>query len=155
MPEPPVGGRPAEGEGGALRAQDLRTPDDPVSLDGTVIRVSPDTGLALPDNPAADAADANAQRIVAYGMRNPFRMAARPGTDEVWLGDVGWDTDEEINRLRDPARGRGELRMALLRGRRTAGAATPPADLGICEDLYEEGDAETAPLVRLPARPPG
>jgi glucose/arabinose dehydrogenase len=94
-----------EGEGGALRAQDLRTPDDPVSLDGTVIRVSPDTGLALPDNPAADAADVNAQRIVAYGLRNPFRMAVRPGTGEVWLGDGGWNTDEEINRLRDPLAG--------------------------------------------------
>ncbi len=38
-------------EGGALRAQDLRTAADPVTLDGTVIRVSPDTGAALADNP--------------------------------------------------------------------------------------------------------
>jgi glucose/arabinose dehydrogenase len=133
-----------EGEGGALRAQDLRTPDDPVSLDGTVIRVSPDTGLALPDNPAADAADANAQRIVAFGMRNPFRMAVRPGTGEVWLGDVGWDTDEEINRLRDPLAGVANFGWPCYEGDERQ-ERYAPADLGICEDLYEEGDAETAP----------
>jgi hypothetical protein len=37
-----------------------------------------------------------------HGLRNPFRFAFRPGTNEVWAGDVGWNTWEEINRL--PAR---------------------------------------------------
>lgn len=44
----------------------------------------------------------NAQRIVAYGLRNPFRITTRPGTGEIWLGDVGWNTWEEINRIADP-----------------------------------------------------
>ena len=66
-------------EGGALRAQDLRTAGDPAGLSGTVIRVNPDTGLAMADNPEPAAADLNAQRIVAYGLRNPFRMTTRPG----------------------------------------------------------------------------
>ena len=43
--------------------------------------------------------DANARRIVAYGLRNPFRITVRPGTNEVWIGDVGWTTWEEVNRL--------------------------------------------------------
>ena len=42
---------PPTAEGGALRSQDLRTSGDPVGLDGTVIRVDPATGAALPDNP--------------------------------------------------------------------------------------------------------
>ena len=29
-------------------------------------------------------------------------MTIRPGTNEVWLGDVGWNTWEEINRVADP-----------------------------------------------------
>ncbi len=45
----------------------------------------------------ARSTDANARRIIAYGLRNPFRITTRPGTNEVWLGDVGWNEWEEIN----------------------------------------------------------
>jgi glucose/arabinose dehydrogenase len=91
---PPV----AQAEGGALRSQDIRTGDDPTGLGGAVIRIDPETGEALPDNPRADSPDPNTRRIVAHGFRNPFRFALRPGTDELWIGDVGWDTWEEVNR---------------------------------------------------------
>jgi glucose/arabinose dehydrogenase len=43
--------------------------------------------------------DLNAQRIVAYGLRKPARFTFRPGTSEIWLGDVGADVAEEINRV--------------------------------------------------------
>ena len=108
---------PPTAEGGALRSQDLRTSGDPVSLDGAILRVDPATGAGLPDNPLATSTDANARRIIAYGLRNPFRINVRPGTNEVWAGDVGWSTWEEVNRLVDPGRaGGGELRLAVLRG---------------------------------------
>ena len=93
---------PPTAEGGALRSQDLRTSGDPVSLDGAILRVNPATGAGLPDNPLATSTDANARRIIAYGLRNPFRINVRPSTNEVWIGDVGWTTWEEINRLVDP-----------------------------------------------------
>jgi glucose/arabinose dehydrogenase len=87
-------------QGGAVRSQDLQTPANATTLDGSIIRVDPDTGAALADNPLyATAADANAKRIVAEGFRNPFRFTFRPGTNEIWAGDVGWNTWEEINRL--------------------------------------------------------
>ena len=90
------------GQGGALRSQDIRTSGDPVTLDGSVIRIDPDTGLALPGNPRFGTdPDSNGKRIVAHGLRNPFRMTVRPGTNELWIGDVGWDTWEEINRVVD------------------------------------------------------
>jgi glucose/arabinose dehydrogenase len=89
------------GQGGALRSQDIRTSGDPVTLDGSVIRIDPDTGLALPGNPRDTDPDANGKRIVAHGLRNPFRMIVRPGTNELWIGDVGWGTWEEINRVLD------------------------------------------------------
>ena len=84
---------PPTAEGGALRSQDLRTTGDPASLNGSVIRVDPATGAGLPDNPfaARGSTDPNARRIIAYGMRNPFRMALRPGTSQIWVGDVGWN----------------------------------------------------------------
>jgi hypothetical protein len=37
--------------------------------------------------------------LYTYGLRNPFRMTVRPGTREVWIGDVGWRLYDEINRV--------------------------------------------------------
>jgi glucose/arabinose dehydrogenase len=135
---------PPSAEGGALRAQDLRTPADQVSLDGTVIRVSPDTGAAMPGNPDAAAADPNARRIVAHGLRNPFRMAVRPGTDELWLGDVGWNTYEEVNRLADPAGAVTNFGWPCLEGPDVQ-SSYAAAQLSICENLYAQG-GDTKPF---------
>ena len=86
--------------GGSLRSQSPRRPARyPRSLDGSVLRVDPATGAGLPDNPMAASTDANARRIIAYGFRNPFRFAIRPGTGEVWVGDVGLVKWEEIDRI--------------------------------------------------------
>jgi glucose/arabinose dehydrogenase len=135
---------PPAAEGGSLRAQDVRTLGDPVGLSGTVIRVSPDTGAALADNPNADAADPNAARIVADGLRNPYRMTTRPGTDELWIGDVGLETWDEIDRLVAPTAAanfgwpcyEGDGRLAPF----------DSADLTICEDLYSAAGSTTAPF---------
>jgi glucose/arabinose dehydrogenase len=88
-------------EGGALRSQDLRTTADPTGLNGAILRLDPDTGAGAPGNPFSTGG-ANAARIVAEGLRNPFRFTFRPGTSELWIGDVGWDTWEEINRMTSP-----------------------------------------------------
>jgi len=73
-------------------------------LNGSVLRVDPNTGLGVSGNPYFNTpgADANKQRVIADGMRNPFRFTFRPGTSEVWIGDVGWDAVEEINRVVNP-----------------------------------------------------
>jgi glucose/arabinose dehydrogenase len=85
-------------EGGALRSQDVRTTGDPTGLDGAILRVDPDTRGAMAGNPNTTG-DAGARRIVAHGLPIPFRFALRPGTNEVWTGDVGWGSWEEINRV--------------------------------------------------------
>ncbi len=93
----------ATGEGGGLRSQDIRTTGDPLGLSGSVIRVSPIAGAPpRTDNPRFDEEPTtNGKRIVAYGLRNPFRMAIHPATGALWIGDVGWGTWEEINTV-DP-----------------------------------------------------
>jgi len=90
---------PPTAEGGALRSQDLLSLGDDVSYDGTVLRLDPMTGTPMPDNPLVGAGSSADDPIIAYGLRNPFRMAARPGTNEVWVGDVGWSDWEEVNRV--------------------------------------------------------
>jgi glucose/arabinose dehydrogenase len=93
---------PPTAEGGALRSQSVRRTDGPATLDGAVLRIDPATGAGVPGNPFYSSSDPNARRIVAYGLRNPFRMTQRPGTDELWVGDVGWNTWEEIDRVVSP-----------------------------------------------------
>ncbi|MCI0633983.1 MAG: PQQ-dependent sugar dehydrogenase [Actinobacteria bacterium] len=140
--DPPggVGGAmsPPTAEGGALRSQDLRTTSDPTTLDGTIIRVDPLTGAALPDNPLFGSSDPNARRVIAYGLRNPFRFAFRPGTNEIWAGDVGQATWEEINRILSPTDAVVEnFGWPCYEGSpRMPGWDT--RDFTICENLYNE-----------------
>lgn len=134
---------PPTAEGGALRSQDLRTTADPTSLDGTILRLDPITGAALATNPLAGSPDLNARRVVAYGLRNPFRITVRPGTNEVWAGDVGWSTWEEINRVANPTGGVTNFGWPCYEG-----AGRQPsydsANLNICGTLYSQGGV-TAP----------
>ena len=91
-------------------------------------------------------ADANERRIIAYGLRNPFRFTIRPGTSEVWLGDVGWNDWEEINRIANPTDSvvenfgwpcyEGSARQSGYDG----------ANLNICENLYGQAGAVTPPF---------
>ena len=125
-------------EGGALRSQDVRTPSDPAGLDGALLRLDPATGNAAPGNPAAGSADANARRIVLYGMRNPFRFAFRPGTSEAWLADVGYSDWEEINRVAANPPSVKNLGWPCYEGTGHQGAYDD-ADLDMCESLYAAG----------------
>jgi glucose/arabinose dehydrogenase len=151
--DPPggVGGSmsPPTAEGGALRSQDVRTTGDPAGLNGAILRVDPATGAGLPDNPMASSSDANARRIVGYGLRNPFRITTRPGTNEVWIGDVGWSSWEEINRLVSPtAAPVDNFGWPCYEGDGRQGGYDA-ANLTICENLYAAGTtAVEAPYFR-------
>jgi glucose/arabinose dehydrogenase/PKD repeat protein len=139
-PPNPCGDPPEEG--GALRSQDLRTRTDPTGLGGTLIRIDPETGAAKPDNPLSLDPDANARRIVAYGLRNPFRFAIRPGTSDVWIGDVGGSAVEEIDRVATPA---GAVADNFGWPCREGGGANAGfADFALCQTLA--ADAVAGPV---------
>jgi glucose/arabinose dehydrogenase len=137
---------PPTAEGGNLRSQDLRTSGDPAGLDGTIIRVDPATGNALPSNPFAASSDPNVRRVIAYGLRNPFRFTFRPGTSEIWLGDVGQTEWEEINRIPSSSDGVAEnFGWPCYEGPNRQ-SAFDAANLNICENLYAESGADTKPF---------
>jgi glucose/arabinose dehydrogenase len=144
--DPPGGTMaPPGAQGGALRSQDVRTTGDPTGLGGTVLRLDPATGAAAAGNPLGGSSDLNARRIVAYGLRNPFRFAIRPGTNDVWLGDVGWLTWEEINRIPEPtAPTVANFGWPCYEG---AGAQSgyDAANLTLCESLYSSSGGVVAP----------
>ena len=75
--------------------QDLSTPL------GSVVRLDVSgtgPGRAPADNPFA-ADPAAAPEILAYGLRNPWRMHLDRARDELWIADVGQGRVEEINRV--------------------------------------------------------
>lgn len=139
-------GDPAN-EGGALRAQDVRTPGDETQLDGALLRLDPATGAAAPGNPNIAAADPDTRRIVANGLRNPYRITMRPGTNEAWISDTGWNTFEEVNRVVNPTAGVTNFGWPCWEGpNRQSGYDS--ANLPICETLYTEpAGTHTAPFV--------
>ena len=147
--DPPVGiggvQAPPTAEGGRTRAQSLRRVSGPAVLNGTLIRVDPFTGAALSDNPLFSNADLNARRIVGYGLRNPFRFTFRPGTNEVWIGDVGMDTWEEIDRIPNPL----TSTVSNFGWPCYEGAGPEPGyqalGLNICQSLYSQAGGHTVP----------
>jgi glucose/arabinose dehydrogenase len=135
---------PPTAQGGALRSQSMRRPSGQLAtLDGAIIRVDPNTGAGLPGNPFSSSADPNARRIIAYGLRNPFRFDVRPATEQLWVGDVGWNTSEEINRVADINDGIAEnFGWPCYEGNGRQGSYDA-VDLDSCESLY--GTGQTGP----------
>lgn len=144
---------PPDAEGGALRAQDARTPSDPfdpqadpTGLNGSLIRIDPESGEGLPGNPMYGSLDANERRIVAYGFRNPFRFAIDPASGEIFVGNVGWGTYEEIDRFTTTASDAYNSGWPCYEGpERTSGYK----DLGLnlCEGLYDEPGSTSQPFL--------
>lgn len=68
------------------------------SLAGKVLRIDPLTGRGYANNPFYNGNTAsNRAKVYSYGLRNPFRFALQPQTGALFVGDVGWNTWEEVN----------------------------------------------------------
>lgn len=71
------------------------------TLLGSILRldVSGESGYAIPaDNPFADGQEGRPE-IWAFGLRNPWRFSFDSETGDLWIGDVGQNTREEITRI--------------------------------------------------------
>ncbi|MEJ0102059.1 MAG: PQQ-dependent sugar dehydrogenase [Bacteroidota bacterium] len=88
---------------GAFRAQMIN------SLNGKILRINPVNGDGISNNPfyLTGSPRAPQSRVWAMGFRNPFRMSMKPNSGstnpatgdigEIYIGDVGWNTYEELN----------------------------------------------------------
>jgi glucose/arabinose dehydrogenase len=76
-----------------IRVQDVD------NLSGKLLRIDPITGEGVADNPFYETSDPNSNRSKVYysGLRNPFRFTIDDTTGKTYIGDVGWNTWEEIN----------------------------------------------------------
>jgi len=94
----------AMGDGGA-GGDPQRRASDPTKLLGKLLRIDPapsgDAPYTIPaDNPFATGSMgdvAGAPEVWAWGLRNPWRIAFDPVTNELWIADVGQNLVEEID----------------------------------------------------------
>ncbi len=112
---------------------------------GKVYRITT-SGKAVPSNPFwTGNADDAASKVLALGLRNPFRFTVAPdGT--VIVGDVGWNSWEEIN-LVTPGAGNHNYGWPCYEGGPGASLIQPAFSIfPICQALLAQGtDAVTAP----------
>ncbi len=78
----------------AYRAQALDT------LHGKLLRIDADSGAGLPGNPYFDALNPRSarSRVWSRGHRNPFRFGIHPQSGIPYVGNVGWNTYESLQR---------------------------------------------------------
>lgn len=124
----------------SLRALDV---DD---ARGKLLHVQAD-GRGVPGNPYYDPANPNSwrSRVYASGFRSPFRMSLDPASGAPVVGDVGWNTWEEI----DIVRPGGSYGWPCWEGdTRTPGFADMPACQGVANSAplwtYQHGPAGTS-----------
>jgi hypothetical protein len=126
-----VGGQLAFGPDGALYASvgdggPQGDPDghaqDPASPLGKILRIADPTSGAAPE-------------IWALGLRNPWRFSFDRVNGDLWIGDVGWETREEIDRVAFAEAAGANFGWNLCEG-----------DVGELCDL----PGLTAPLIALP-----
>lgn len=112
-----------------------------------MIRVDPDTGYPIEDTSSFNGQSTqmnnqsalNQGRVAAYGFRNPFRLTVRPGTNEAWVGDVGWHTWEEIDRIQ-PSGPPKNYGWPCVEGDDLHPRSWASLNLDMCNNLYANGD---------------
>ena len=77
------------------------------------------------DNPFVDGNPNTLDEIWSYGLRNPWRNSFDRQTGNLWIGDVGQNAREEINRI-DPDQGGANFGWRLREG----DIATPAGGVG-------------------------
>jgi len=109
----------ATGDGGSAgdpheNGQSLRT------LLGKILRVDVNGGSPYgipPANPFVGREGAR-EEIWAYGLRNPWRNSFDRATGDLWIGDVGQNSREEVNVQKGSSKGGGNYGWNIMEGSR-------------------------------------
>ncbi len=107
---------------------------------GKILRIDPRPSGSSPytvpaDNPFVGRAGAKPE-IWAYGVRNPWRNSFDRATGDLWIGDVGQNTLEEVDHCPKGAATGANFGWAAHEGTRTGPRPVPPAD-GHVPPVYE------------------
>ena len=106
---------------------------DPGALLGKILRIDPrpqgDQPYGIPpDNPFA--AGGGRGEVYVYGLRNPWRFSFDRASDDLWIGDVGQNTVEEVDYLPAGSIAGANLGWNALEGTRPFAGDPPPDAVG-------------------------
>jgi len=105
-------------------------------LYGKILRIDPegrtqDRQYSVPTgNPFSDGTQGSPE-VWAFGLRNPWRFSFDRLTKDLWIGDVGQDTYEEVDYLPNGVGGAGRganLGWSQMEGSHPFNGGTPPAN---------------------------
>jgi glucose/arabinose dehydrogenase len=150
----------ALGDGGS-GGDPQRHAQDRSSPLGKLLRIDVDSGTPYgvpPDNPFVARAGAFPP-IWAYGLRNPFRFSFDRGTGDLYIGDVGQDTIEEVDVAPLAAGGGQNYGWNIMEGNQCyppgQGCSQNGLTLPVLTYTHAEGCAVTGGIVYQGCRMPG
>jgi uncharacterized repeat protein (TIGR03806 family) len=120
---------------------------DPATKDPSAVK--PGTYRVPADNPFVNATSFNGSAVTpskvrtefwAVGLRNPFRFSFDPPTGQLWVGDVGQDTREEIDII-EKGKNYGWNFREGKGARPTSGA--PPAGAVFTDPIFDYATSTT------------
>ncbi|MHA3771794.1 PQQ-dependent sugar dehydrogenase [Verrucomicrobiota bacterium sgz303538] len=129
----------AVGDGGGSNNAD-NSAQDLHSNRGKILRIDVSgsgPGYSIPaDNPFVGSSDANPE-IWAYGLRNPYRASFDRLTGDLYIGDVGQDTAEEINFEESSSRGGRNYGWRQLEGHCRNLTVSEPAAENVTPPIFD------------------
>jgi uncharacterized repeat protein (TIGR03806 family) len=124
-----------------------RTGQDISDLLSSILRINvdhvdPGRNYRVPsDNPFVSLPGARPE-VWAYGLRNPWRMSFDRKTGDLWVGDVGWELWEMLNRVE---RG-GNYGWSVMEGRQPANPGWPRGPTPILPPTLDHPHSEAASI---------
>ncbi|MFQ6029822.1 MAG: PQQ-dependent sugar dehydrogenase, partial [Dehalococcoidia bacterium] len=121
---------------------------NPATLLGSILRIDPGgTGRNRnysipPDNPFVGSGGFR-EEIWAYGLRNPWRFSFHTATGDLWVGDVGQNAFEEVDRVL-PGRNYGWNRLEGFHCFPASVRNCPPEGLALPVTEYSLGGGNCA-----------
>ena len=122
------------------------------ALLGKLLRIDVDSNPVQvripPDNPFVNTSGARAE-IWALGLRNPWRFSFDRATGDLWIGDVGQDTYEEIDFQPASSRGGENYGWNVMEGLHCfrAGCSAVGLTLPVAEYTHADGCSVTGGFV--------
>lgn len=118
------------------------------NLSGKILRINPLTGEGYADNPFYDGnSNSNRSKVYSYGLRNPFRFTINQSNNEPVIGDVGWNTWEEMNTGRGKNFGWPYYEGGLDSNGNPISIQQPGySSLSEAQEFYTSGQTVTAPI---------